>query len=279
MSLEILREHYLDQPHEISLETLGLCNAACTFCPYPVSNRKGVKMPDELIDKLVDEMAGFSLPFCFSPFKLNEPFLDKRLIPLCERMNRDVPRASLRIFTNGAALTRRHIEGVAKLRSVQHLWISLNSHIPEEYEQLMSMPFERTARNLDVLHEYDFPHQVMLSTVGFPNEPFRKYCYERWPKFESMAIRNTGWLGYVDAQSDQVPNTPCSRWFELSITATGHVSHCCMHDGIDPKWNIGDLNKHTMREVYNSPFWRERREKMLSRRELDDKSPCAMCTY
>jgi hypothetical protein len=277
MSLSFLREHCLDEPHEVSLETLALCNAACTFCPYPTLERKGTRMPDELIDKLVEEMKGFTKPFFFSPFKVNEPLLDKRTIPLCERMNREVPNAVLRIFTNGSALTPDNVAGIAALKNVVHLWISLNSHIPEEYERLMSLPFERTAKRLDYLHEQDFPHPVVLSTVGFPNDPFRRYCFERWPKFQSMAIKKDGWLGYTDPASPEVPNSPCGRWFELSITAAGVVSHCCM-DGTG-KYAIGDVSKQTMLEVYNTPFWRERREKMQSRKQLDDRSPCNRCSY
>jgi hypothetical protein len=277
VSWDGLRRFYLDQPLEVSLETQALCNAACTFCPYPTLDRKGVRMSDELIDRLVGEMASWKARFCFSPFKVNEPLLDKRTIPLCERMNREVPHAGIRIFTNGAALTPDKVEGIAKLENVVHLWISLNSHDPEEYERLMSMPFERTAKRLDYLHSVDFPHKVVLSTVGFPNEPFRRYCYDRWPKFESFALKKDAWIDYTDAQNAEVPDTPCARWFELSIMADGRVSHCCM-DGTG-KYAIGDVTTQTMLEVYNSPFWRERREGLLSRKQLDDRSPCARCTY
>jgi hypothetical protein len=272
--LENLREHYLDQPNEISLETLALCNARCTFCPYPTMERIGDKMPDELIDRLVDEMAAFKKPFLFSPFKVNEPFLDSRLIPLCKIMNEWVPLASLRIFTNGSALTPEKVAGVAELKSVRHLWVSLNEIDPEKYHALMGLNFDMTAKRLDYLHKQDFPHPVMLSSVGYPNEEFRKYCFDRWPKFESMAIMRTSWLGYVDPQVPEIPDTPCSRWFELSIMASGIVSLCCMDS--EGKFQIGDLNKQTLLEVYNAPAWRERREKMLGRTGIN---PCSTCSY
>jgi len=271
---ESLREHYLDQPNEISLETLALCNARCTFCPYPTMERIGDKMPDALIDRLVGEMAAFEKPFLFSPFKVNEPLLDSRLIPLCERMNREVPQASIRIFTNGSALTPDKIAGIAGLQRVRHLWVSLNEIDPEKYEALMGLKFKITAKRLDYLHEQDFPHPVMLSTVGYPNEDFRRYCFDRWPKFESMAIMQTSWLGFTDAQISIVPDKPCARWFELSIMASGIVSLCCMDS--EGKFSIGDLNKQTLLEVYNAPGWRERRENLLSRRVLP---VCQTCTY
>ena len=263
--------NYLDQPMEISLETIALCNAACTFCPYPTLDRKGEKMSDELIDKIIDEMATFEFPFHFAPFKVNEPLLDKRFIDICRRVE-DETLAHLRIFTNGAALTQRRIDEIASLSQVTHLWISLNSHIAEEYEELMSMPFEKTTRRLDNLHSQDFPHPVVLSAVGTPNRAFVDYCQDRWPKFETCVIEKASWLGFTEAQRLEVPDTPCGRWWELSIMANGIVSLCCM-DG-EGRFPIGDINKQSLLEVYRST--REQREKMMSRREVP---VCETCTY
>lgn len=276
-TLGVLRQHYLEQPNEVSLETLALCNAACTFCPYPTLERKGVKMSDELIDKLVKEMATWKVPFTFAPFKVNEPLLDSRTIPLLERMNRDVPLARLRIFTNGSPLTQEKIDGIAKLKNVVHLWISLNEHRPDEYEKLMGLNFDRTAKRLDNLHSQDFPHPVMLSTVGFPNEDFRRYCYDRWPKFDSMAIHRTSWLGYVTPQERPIPDRACARWFELSVMATGIVALCCMDSGhAGETFPIGDVSKNTMLEIYNAPKQKAKRQMLWSRKTA---GVCASCNY
>ncbi len=272
---EILREGYLDFPFEVSIESLALCNARCTFCPYPTLDRKGERMPDEMLDRLVGELISYQRPMYFSPFKVNEPLLDKRTIPVCERINLESPEVVLRIFTNGAALTPDKVEQIAGLKRVAHLWVSLNSHIPEEYERVMGMDFERTAKRLDYLHTQEqFPHNVVLSTVGYPNEDFRFYCYQRWPRFESVAIKRDSWLGYVDAQKKEIPDTPCSRWFELSIMANGVVSLCCM-DG-EGAFAIGDVSQGSMLDVYNAPHWRERREKLVSRKTIH---PCSTCSY
>jgi MoaA/NifB/PqqE/SkfB family radical SAM enzyme len=276
--LKDLQRRYLDQPNEVSLETLTLCNARCTFCPYPTLERKGTRMPDELIASVVEQMAEFEQPFHFAPFKLNEPFLDPRLIPLLERVNRDVPNASLRIFTNGTPLTPEKVEEVARLKNVRHLWVSLNSHLKDEYEALMGLKFEIVTKRLDYLHSIDFPHDVMLSCVGFPNEDFRRYCFDRWPKFESMAIMRTSWLGYVTPQDSPIPNAGCSRWFELSIMADGKVSLCCMSSGENkgPEFVIGDVTSHSLLEIYNQPKLKGRREMLWSRKNI---FPCSTCNY
>jgi len=278
---DYLRADYLDSPYEISLETLALCNAACTFCPYPTLDRKGQRMDDNTISHLLLQMAELPKPFFFSPFKVNEPLLDSRLIPICRQFNQLRPDSMLRLFTNGAPLTGKKIDEIASLQNVAHLWVSLNSVDPAEYRSLMALDFETTARKLDLLHKaveaQIFPHPVMLSRVTAGNEQDAAFIYgtaERWPAFQRMLIKRDGWLGYVDPGSPEIPATPCARWFELSILATGIVSLCCMDGRAD--YPIGNIHHSTLLEVYNAPHWRARREAMISRTEVH---PCSTCTY
>lgn len=138
------RDVCLDVPNEVSIETFTQCNAHCSFCPYPTLERKGTRMSDALLDKLVRELAAMPKPVAVSPFKVNEPLLDNRLIPLCERINREAPHIRLRIFTNGSPLTPEKVAALARLK-IEYLWVSLNSHIPEEYNRVMGLKFEQTA--------------------------------------------------------------------------------------------------------------------------------------
>lgn len=267
-----LEYYYRYQPKEVSLETFSRCNAACTFCPYPTLERIGTKMSDQLLWRLVDEMSEWEIPFDFCPFKVNEPLLDKRLVPLLERVENETV-ANIRLFSNGQALTWKLLEQLNQFDRLQVLWISLNAHTKEEYEPLMSLSWDRVTKNLDMLHESDFSAPVVISRVG-QSDDFVRYVLNRWPRFRPWLIKKDGWLGYTDPEIPEIPDAPCTRWFELSIMANGIVSLCCM-DG-EGKFPIGDLNKQTMLEVYNSPQWRERREKMLSRKEI---YPCSTCTY
>jgi hypothetical protein len=268
-----LSDEYAEQPAEVSIETLSLCNARCTFCPYPTLDRIGTRMPDALIDRLIDEMAAFEKPAYFSPFKVNEPFLDKRLLPICRRFNEQVPKSGLRLFSNGSALTDANIDGVAELKNVVHLWISLNTHRPVEYEQIMGLDFEQTSRRLDRLHECEFPHPVMVSRVG-PDDDFAKYVNWRWPKFGVSTIKRDAWIDFTESSSSVVPDTPCSRWWELNITATGKAALCCM-DG-EGRYGFGDVNSQTLLEIYNHPTVKAWRSGM-SRKEAG--LPCSTCTY
>lgn len=271
----MLRQYYLDQPNEVTLETATVCNARCTFCPYPTLERVGTKMSDELIDRLIGEMAKFKEPFIFAPFKLNDPLLDKRIFGICEKFNTKVPHGRLRLFTNGSPLTPQTIEKIGRIKNLEHLWVSLNSVDPEEYEKLMGLNFEQTTKKLDYLHSLEnFPHPVMLSCVGWPGTEFREYCAKRWPKFGSFAITKTSWLGFTDSQRQDVPDAPCSRWFELSIMSDGVVSLCCQD--AEGKFPIGDAKTQSLLDIYNNPAWRERRRYLMSRHEVP---VCQTCTY
>lgn len=267
---------WIDQPLEVSLETFAKCNAACTFCPYTTLERIDTKMPDALLERLVDEMVAFERPFYFSPFKVNEPFLDKRVLPMLRQLEGRTDKAHLRLFTNGSTLTDRVVDEIAGLNRVEHVWISLNEYREAEYEALMGLKWKQVTENIDRLHGRDkFPHPVMLSTVGRPNDAFRLYCLERWPKFASFALHRDAWVDFTDSQKETVPDSPCGRWWEINITATGKVALCCMD--AEARWSYGDVNEKTMLELYNHPQWRERREKYLSRKQVD--YPCNSCTY
>ena len=273
---------YLDWPREVSIETYAKCNAACVFCPYTQMERQGERMPDEILDRIIEELKDHPHPFIIAPFKVNEPFLDKRLIPFCQKVNAELPNAFLRIFSNGQALTNKNIVDVAHLERVAHLWISLNSHDPAEYRATMGLDFEKTAKSLDELHTAVqfgiFSHDVVLSRVHqdhIAREPFVDYCSERWPLFKVVTLKRDSWLGDIEGMDRPIPDAPCGRWYELSITATGEVSRCCM-DG-QCKHPIGDLRTQSLFEVYNGKQWRKQRLTEMSRKETG--TVCAGCNY
>lgn len=263
-----LRSLYLDQPGEVAIETLSLCNASCNFCPYPTLERKGDRMSDEMLDRILEELEAFEEPFIISPFKVNEPFLDKRLIPFCRRVPE---KASLRLFTNGSPLNKKNIMAVESLERVLHLWISVNEI--ERHKEVMGIDLPE--KNLDLLHELVekkcFTKEVVVSAVD-GTEGFTEYVAERWPLFRSFRVSKEGWLGDIETDHE-VPHSPCARWFELSIISDGTISLCCM-DG-QAQFPIGHVNDGLL-NVYNSPVWRERREKLLDRHEV---YPCSTCTY
>lgn len=279
------QSRYLDYPKEVSIETQTVCNAACTFCPYPGLERKGTKMPDALISKIIDDLRAIpsDLPFIVSPFKVNDPLLDVRLFDICQEINAKLPNAKLRIFTNGSPLTEKNILKLTAVDKVEHLWISLNHHEAEPYEKLMQLPLDRTLGNLDLLHRKtaagEFRHPVVVSRVrdhSPVDDAFLEFLADRYPLFSRGIIYQSEWLEQVPglASVRTPPLVGCTRWWEMSITSTGVVSFCCM-DG-KAEHATGDVSKSTVLEVYNDPAYRRYREQFVTRMEG---SPCMSCTH
>ena len=281
--LDMRRSPYLDYPAHVHMETLSLCNARCNFCPYPGLERKGHRMPDALIEKILDDLRAIPriLPFQLSPFKVNEPFLDSRLFDVLAAIEAKLPHATITLTTNASPLTEAALDGLARVKNLGYLWVSLNDHRPAAYEATMGLPWERTQQRLAMLHARRragaLAGRVVLSRVGDGTRADAEFCdwvVRRYPGFEPSIFRRGGWLGQVETATAAVPDVGCTRWFDLSITSTGTVAHCCM-DG-RAEWPIGDVTTQHALEIYNAPHYRALRERALTRLQA---SPCRTCSF
>jgi len=249
---------YMDFPAHVHLETLALCNAHCSFCRSDRLERKGARMSSELIEKIVGDLESIpkDLSFQLSPFKVNEPFLDPRLFDILHLINRRLPNAEITLTTNASPLTDEKLERLTSVRNVCYLWTSLNECTPEAYERVMKLPFARTLARLASIHRAKvncrLPFGVVLSRVGdgtAEDARFVRWCRRVFPLFEASVFKRGSWLGQVNQSADLVPDVGCMRWFDLSITATGLVAHCCM-DGT-PQHAIGNVATTHALEIYN----------------------------
>lgn len=281
--LDLRRSPYLDYPAHVHLETLSLCNARCGFCPYPGLERQGHRMPDALIDKILGDLAAIPsiLPFQLSPFKVNEPFLDPRLFDVLAAVEARLPHATITLTTNASPLTEAVLDRLGRVKHLGYLWVSLNEYRPAAYEALMGLPWERTQARLGMLHARRragaLAGRVVLSRVGDGSPADTEFCdwvVRHYPGFEPSIFRRGGWLGQVETPTPAVPDVGCVRWFDLSVTSTGRVAHCCM-DG-RAEWPIGDVTTQHALDVYNAPPYRALRERALTRREA---RPCGTCSF
>ncbi len=274
----------IDFPEHVHIETQAICNAACTFCPYPELERKGEVMPSALFEKIIEDLC--EIPrlhrFQLSPFKVNEPLMEPRLYDFLESIQTKLPNAIITLTTNASLLNESHIKNLSK-QNLGYLWISFNDHRKDKYQETMRLPFQRTYENLKLLHseksEGKFNTRVVLSRVGdetSADNDFAEWVRQEFPHFESSIFARGNWMGQVRSSNLYKPSLTCgcSRWFELSITSTGKVALCCM-DG-QARHIIGDVTVETALEVYNSQDYRRLRTKIVSRQDIDF---CKSCTF
>lgn len=278
-----MRDRFLEYPAHIHLETFAQCNAACSFCPYPEIDRKGTRMGDDLIEKVISDLEDIPKThrFQLSPFKVNEPFLDKRIFDLLEKFQNRLPNAGITLTSNASPITENMLSRLAEFKNIEYLWISFNDHRKAEYEETMRLPFERTIQRLDMIHkkktEGKFDTKTVLSRVGDATKAdleFREWVMQRYPLFESSVFQRGQWIGQVASSiTEDPPNIGCIRWFDVSITATGVVAHCCM-DG-KAEYPIGNVNEQHILEIYNAPEYRKLREATCSRLEVEPSRGCS----
>jgi hypothetical protein len=273
----------IDYPRHIHIETQAICNAACSFCPYPSLERKGSIMPDALFDKIIADLKEIPVlhTFQLSPFKVNEPLMEPRLYHFLDIIQTSLPHAILSLTTNGSLLSQEHIKKLSTI-PLGYLWISFNDHRKTHYTSTMHLPYEKTLNNLKALHQQKanggFSARVVVSRVGdgSPSDAeFSEWVRETFPLFEAFISQRGEWMGQIDGPDRFTPfDVGCNRWFEISITATGKVALCCM-DG-QAHHPIGDVTQNTVLEIYNSEPYRMLRENIDSRRFVD---VCKSCSF
>jgi sulfatase maturation enzyme AslB (radical SAM superfamily) len=281
----IRRSHYFEYPRSIHIETLASCNATCTFCPYTELDRIGTRMPDSLIEKIINDLSEIptSIPFTICPFKVSDPFLEKRLPEIISDIHGRLPSANIWIATNGSALTEKNARKFeAAARRPISISISLNEYRADAYQKIMGLNFERTVANLKMLHDLaghgEFSHPVWIGRVS--STEAEDFAFMRWvrkelPNFGIMIKGAGNWIGNVTSRTrDVVMPIGCSHWFEVSIMATGKLALCCM----DAKGDIelGNVAEQSILEIYNAPAHRAFREHAKTRLDV---APCSRCTY
>ncbi|GAB4375956.1 MAG: SPASM domain-containing protein [Elainellaceae cyanobacterium] len=275
--------HYMDYPQQVHIETQTVCNAKCVFCPYVELDRVGQRMSDELFTKIVNDLTAIptSVPFTVCPFKISDPILEKRLPEMIDILQGKLPSVTIHLATNGSAFTESKIDALATTRRSVNINVSLNDHRSETYEKLMSLKFERTISNLELLHDKfvrgEFPHHVAIGRVSGNREEdieFLEWVSKKFPHFRVIIKPAGNWIGNVSSRThDAVLPIGCLAWFQVSIMATGDVALCCM-DAYGEKL-LGNVSTSSVLEIYNSPEHRQYRESQ-SRTNL---SPCSKCTY
>ncbi|WP_416672055.1 radical SAM/SPASM domain-containing protein [Egbenema bharatensis] len=211
----------------------------------------------------------------------NSHYLDYPQQVHIETLQGKLPSVNIHLVTNGSALTENKIDALASAQRPFNMNVSLNDHRPEIYEKLMSLKFERTIGNIEILHDKlvhgEFPHSVAICRVSGKREDdieFLDWVSAKFPHFRVIIKPAGNWIGKVDSRThDSVLPIGCLAWFQFSIMATGDVALCCM-DAHGEK-TFGNVPTRSVLEIYNSPEHRQYRESK-SRANLN---LCSKCTY
>lgn len=256
-------------PRTVQIQTQTGCNGACVFCPYPLTvdgQPKGAMSP-ELFEAIVDEIAAHGVRRV-SPYLMNEPFLDPRILERLAYLKKKIPGGKLVVTTNGSRLTPDKVEGLLEGRALHALYISFQGVEKEGYEATMrgSLVFEKTMEN--VLYLIDrwkaaggrdlFKIVVtMVKTNLIDAEKAVAFWREKGVESKWTPLENRG--GNVAVAASLAPGdrplrrfADCTRLFKQAyILFNGDMVLCCTD--YTRKVVLGNVAQSSIEAVWNSP--------------------------
>lgn len=245
---------------QVQTEVTNHCQAACVFCHWPNMVRPRGIMSMDLFRKIVDESATIPEVNQFTLTGLGETLIDKNLIERLKYARKKLPKLdTLDIYTNGTLLTDKLIGELVGL--VDMLYISLNAVDAEQRRQIMKLDdYEQVKEQCHkaIKKSKGTRTKVIIKCVGSKDlleaGDAELFLNEWGPPHDqggNAFIHLEGnWAGDT-YKMRTIPRRACFRALtQIMILWDGRVSLCCF-DG-EGKVVLGDLNKQTIREVYNS---------------------------
>lgn len=250
-------------PLQLQLETSAYCNAKCIFCPYPQMKRPHGFMDMHLFHKIIDDAAHIPLIEDITLTGLGEPLLDKHIIERIRYIRQKVPfNVTITAYTNGTYLTEQMAMDLVDA-GISILYVSMNAIDARRRSAIMKLDdFEKvvaqTRRAIEIFKTFGSNQTVVVKAIQ-EKDLMESTDPQRFLEMWNGPVDQGGngflhmegnWAGAIRPMRVR-PETSCNRAIgEIMVLWDGRVSLCCF-DG-EGEVIFGDLNKQTIREVYNS---------------------------
>ena len=268
----------------VSVEPSNLCNSRCAMCPYPKMVRPKKVMGMELFKKIVDDcfsegIRNFNLNF------YNEPFLDPLLFERVKYMKSKGLKVSF--FSNASVLNESMHEKIFE-SGIDTISFSVDGAKKETYEKIrIGLDFDKTVRNVLSLLEAKNERGLKKPKIRvvFVKQKLNENELEEYKKFWSDKVgsivistddnRNEN-SKYFKSVAGKKP-FPCKQiWTEIIAMSNGKVALCCVD--ADGSVTLGDFNKQTLKEIWESDKFRKIRKLHLNY-EADKIPLCKNCLH
>jgi radical SAM protein with 4Fe4S-binding SPASM domain len=233
-------------------------------------------MDMDLFKKIIDQASELKV-HRIVPFLNGEPFTDPKYFEKLDYIREKMPDCYLEIFSNGSLLTDEIIEKLKKYK-VDFMNISVNAATSEVYEKVCQRKhFDRVVSNtIKLIKELKGITTIRVSMVPTEDaivdvEKFKTFWKEYLPESLIQINDYYNWQGRI-FESNEIQIKPCFRILgHLTVQSDGKVIWCCMDIG---DYIVGDLNKQSLKEVWQKSEYRRIMHKQGKRMFLD---PCKRC--
>jgi MoaA/NifB/PqqE/SkfB family radical SAM enzyme len=236
---------------EITIDTIGLCNARCKFCAYRLGNRPAKFIKFDIFKDWADQ--AISLGFTrLNLTPLNGEFFLNKDHEKIINYSRKIGFKKVRTFSNGISLSKVNLSNVLDAKNgLTSLSISTGGFEKKTYEECFGIKkYDQFINSMNYLLDFYRVHKIKVplsielrSNKTFKEninyKDFKKYFHNDWKNnlFELDFISSfDDWSGQID-QTDLpekmqigvkpvLQTHPCHRLFTLGILYDGAVRLC-----------------------------------------------------
>jgi MoaA/NifB/PqqE/SkfB family radical SAM enzyme len=252
-------------PEIVQIESTNICNAKCVFCPRDEMHRRQGIMSMELFRKIVDECAELGITHV-RMHNYGEAFIDRKLVEKV-RYAKQKGIKEVGMISNGSLITEPVARGMLEA-GLDAINISVDAAGKEVFEATrVGLKYDKVIANIERIVRLRRETgrrrpKLILSFVRQNNSADEQAFIEHWStvadKIHVTDLHN--WAGTLNTESDV--NYPCYRpWLTFTVLWDGRVSLCCAD--FDGKTILGDLNTHSIAEIWNAQPYRDVRRQHL----------------
>lgn len=283
-------ELYKGFPKVIQVETSSYCNLACLGCPQKDLTRKKGFMQPELFKKIVDELSNY--PVRVWLHYMGEPLMHPQIFELVEYAGKKLPYCGM--ASNGILLSNENIEKVldSKLFRFEISIDTLDPELARKYRPGSSLDGILANAHAYFKRKYERKQRLPITSINYrklkgtqeETEEFTAYWkgilqeqdfilsfpYSSFGGHESLEHAT-----YTVPSISQGEREACLRlWERANILSDGRLVTC--DSMFDAQVVMGDLNTISIKEIWNSPEYFDRRQKQIERR-YNELKVCDLC--
>ncbi|MEA2019849.1 MAG: radical SAM/SPASM domain-containing protein [Campylobacterota bacterium] len=290
-------------PYLLYVDPSSLCNFKCKFCPtghkdiLKESDYKRGMLDFELFKKMILNLKEFDQPLkVLRMNKIGEPLLNKNIADMIRFAKDSECVEYIDLATNGALLSKDLATDIIS-SGIDRLNISVEGVDKNQYLQnaLVDIDFDKFVSNIKWLYENKKDCEVTIKIPGNYLsdaekrkflDTFGNYCDSIfiedlapiWPEFD---LQERADITLKDDKGQY--NQPLEKkdicsyiFYSMAINADATVSACC--PDWDQKLIIGDLNKQSLQEIWNSQKLKDLRLEHLEGKRCENET-CRDCGH
>ncbi len=274
-----------EYPPLIQIEPSSICNFRCIFCfetDKTFTDKKSGHMGTmklDLFKKIIDEIEG-KVQFVTLASR-GEPLVSKEINEMIKYTSGKF--LNLKINTNASLLNEEKIHTILS-SNVKTMVFSADAADSDLYKKLrVNGSLEKTIKNIKLFREIQKKHYssnkiiTRVSGVKFSKEQ----NFDSMMKLWGDIVDQVAFVDYNPWENsyEKPPNgliTPCSDlWRRMFVWWDGKINPCDVD--YKSKLNIGNIEKNSIKELWNSKYYQELRSNHLESKRQNI-SPCNACT-